>query len=729
MKKTRINEHWRFQMLPWATLEQLDGTDELPSGGWETVTLPHTWYSDEAPYRGLVAYCRTVRATGEANYIEFNGADQCCKVYAGGKLIGSHQGGYSRFRVELPDAGETELVVLLDNRLNVEVSPCFGDFTVFGGLYRDVFLIEAEAEHFDYLYYGTDGVIVRTKGDGTLSLEPHAVCSENATVAYAVRDGKGKVVCEGTGGWNETVTLRVEKPRRWNGLGKAQLYTVEARLCSGGVTVDEMAIRTGFRSFELTPDKGAKLNGRYVRLRGVAKHQDQADVFNAVPTAQIQKDFDLIGEIGANAVRLSHYQHPQKAYELCDEMGLLAWAEIPMLKMTESNAQMENAMEQLHELILQNIHHPSIFCWGIQNEIAMFSDAPFMHEGCRKLNALVKALDPERYSACANLYPLKPDSALNAITDMLGYNIYFGWYYGEMGDYSAWLDNFHAKRPEVPLGVSEYGVDSNLALHSETPQVKDYSEEYQALWHETVYPILESKQYLWGTFIWNMFDFSSANRNEGGTRYRNCKGLVTCDRQTRKDAFWYYRAKWSEVPTLHLCAKRFIRRAQDHIDIKVYTNQPAVTLTLNGKDYATAEANGNATILFHDVPLRKGENSVRVCAGALSDETVYEHVDTPEASYALPDSGAGTTVKNWFLPGEEESREGYYSILSTAYELIENAETLAVLKRRVPALTRTMTELDVIPLGLSLKSILGRDKTDGELVRQLNRELNQIKNN
>ncbi len=275
----------------------------------------------------------------------------------------------------------------------------------------------------------------------------------------------------------------------------------------------------------------------------MAKHQDFAGVFCAVSEEHIRKDFALIDEIGATGVRLSHYQHPQAAYERCDELGLLAWAEVPMLKMTESAALMENTEQQLRELILQNIHHPAIFCWGIQNEIAMFKDAPYMHENCRKLHAIVKELDPDRVSTAANLYPLKASSRLNEITDMIGYNVYFGWYYGDMTDYGTYLDRMHAARPSLPFGVSEYGVDTNIRLHSSQPHVKDYTEEYQALWCETVYEQIESRPWLWGSFVWNMFDFHSARRNEGGQRFINAKGLVTNDRETRKDAFYYYKLK------------------------------------------------------------------------------------------------------------------------------------------------------------------------------------------
>ncbi len=386
---------------------------------------------------------------------------------------------------------------------------------------------------------------------------------------------------------------------------------------------------------------------------------------------------------------------------------------------------MENTQQQLTELILQNIHHPSIFCWGIQNEIAMFRDAPYMHENCRRLHALVKKLDPHRYSTAANLYPLKASSHLNEITDMVGYNVYFGWYYGERQDFGPYLDQMHAARPQLPFGISEYGVDANLALHAEDPQVKDYSEEYQALWHETVYSQIESRDYLWGSFIWNMFDFCSARRNEGGQKYINAKGLVSHDRQTRKDAFYYYKARWSAHPFVHLCAKRFVKRAQAAIDIKCYTNQPNVQLLLNGKYYGTAAVQ-NGVAVFPQVLLQMGDNPVTVTAGDYIDQCVWQRVTQSEPSYRLPDENAGTAVRNWFLAEDDVRREGFFSIQNTAQELLDNAETKKILENYVPTLVRIMTEKSVIPLGLSLKSILSRDADESLDIKGLNAELNQI---
>lgn len=729
MKRIALNNAWQFAKLPGG---QYPAAEEPV---WESVSLPHTWYRDDDQYHGLALYRKTLSTdpAWEKAFLEFEGADQVCRVFVNGEAIGEHKGAYARFRFPVPDAalqsGELTIEVLLDNRLSPDVSPNFGDFTVFGGLYRSVSLLLTGADHFDYCYYGTDGVIARagieSDGSGLVALEPH-VCTTrtDAKIAYTLTGPEGETVAAASAGAGECCTLEIQDPKRWNGKQGVKLYTLRAALQIGGETVDETCLRLGFREITMSPDEGLRLNGELVKLHGVAKHQDRAGVFSAVSEAQIDEDFDIIREVGANAVRLSHYQHPQHAYDRCDEDGLLVWAEIPMLKMTENGALYANAEQQLIELVLQNIHHPSIFCWGIQNEIGMFRDASFMHEECRVLAALVRRLDPNRLSTAANLYNVKASSTLNAITDMVGYNLYFGWYYGEMQDYSKYLDNYHATRPEMPLGISEYGVDCNVRLHSENPKVKDYSEEYQALWHETVYPILQSKDYLWGSFIWNMFDFSSDRRNEGGVQFINGKGLVSHDRTLRKDAFYYYKAKWSAEPFVHLTARRFVKRCRESVDVKVYTNCPSVTLFVNGAEWGTEANNGNGTVLFKAVALNLGENAIRAVSGALHDELVFERVETEEESYRLPEESGGT-VRNWFLSDDETVKEGFLSIMDTAEDVLNGARP--VLEKYVPKLLQVL-ESDVIPLGLQMKSILEREcKDDPDTILEINKALNQIR--
>lgn len=748
MNRIAINDAWQFVKLPGCFMQTLrEAAKDSPA--WpqeiqqrigreaaETICLPHTWYRDEDAYRGLTMYEKEVTTdpAWECLFVDIPAADQQALVFADGMLIADHKGGYSAFRGEVPErlirAGHFTLRIFVSNEANNEISPLAGDFAVYGGLYRGVNLLVAAKTHFDYLYFGTNGVTARTsltENTGKLFLTPHVKAPEGVTAAvrYTLLDGSGEVQAQMTGCPEEETILEIGAPHRWDGKKDPYLYTLRAELLSGGQVSDCSEEHVGFRSVSLSADSGFYLNGRNLRINGVACHHDLDGVFNAKREQDIDRDFTLIGEIGANALRLSHYQHPQRAYDLADRNGYLVWAEIPMLKLPPADAVLENAKQQLTELILQNLHHPSVFCWGIQNEIGMYGDAPYMYDALRELKEEAKRLDPERPVAGANLYTVKAGSGLNAATDMVGYNIYFGWYYGKMQDYDAFLDKLHEKRPRLPLGISEYGVDASPKLHSADPKVRDYSEEYQALFHETVYPIFKSKPYLWGTFVWNLFDFASPMRREGGCVNRNQKGLVTFDRKIRKDAFYYYKAQWSDEPFIHICSRRFVHRTESAITVRLYTNQTAVSLMVNGVSFGERTNDGNGAVVFENVPLREGKNRIEAVNGALHDACEILRTDTPDASYTLPDSGAGKTVRNWFLADDDIVREGYYSIKDTANDLLADARSRAVIECFAPDLFRLMTTRDVVPLGLPLQRILSRN-SDGIDQKALNEALNQI---
>lgn len=742
MQRILINDNWEFKKLPNGDVH----SPIAPESGYENVTIPHTWYQDDDQYRGLAVYRKMIKTQENWGkvFIEFCGADQNCKVYVNHILAGEHKGAYAKFRVEVPEeALKSEYLnieVFLDNIVNQTVSPIFGDFTVFGGMYRDVNLLVTESEHFDYMYYGTNGIIVKTavvEQNGVINIEPHVVTDhKDAVIHYVVTDQDANVVAETECNAYENAQLHVEEPHLWNGKNNTYLYQVRATLINNGHTVDQTEEQIGFRSFKMNEDTGFYLNGKNVRLNGVSKHQDFGGVYSAITKEHMQKDFELIDDIGANAVRLSHYQHMQATYEVCDKAGYIVWAEIPMLKMTENEELLENAREQLRELVLQNIHHPSIFFWGIQNEIGIFKDLPFMYEECKNLANIANTLDGTRLVTGANLYNVKFESELNNITDMIGYNIYFGWYYGVMQDYDAFLDKFHKERPHMPIGISEYGVDASPFLHSETPKVKDYSEEYQALYHETVYPIFNSKSYLWGSFIWNMFDFSSSRRNEGGIKYINQKGLVTFDREIKKDAYFYNKAMWSDQPFVHICSKRFVKRTSDKIEIKVYTNLKEATLTC-GTLTMTGVNNGNGSIIFENVTLNEGSNTVTVEARNDNDGTcevyrdsaVFEKVAEAEESYKLPDSEEGSTVKNWFLDDDTLVKEGFFSLEDCIYDITHCKEAMDVLKEFSEETHAALSRESGIPTGFALLKVLNYNKEVAAKVnmKALNDRLNQVK--
>lgn len=741
MKRIALNSEWKFAKRPGLSIDDLSGVETCD---FTSIDLPHTWYTPEDPYAGTAVYKKTIdiAADAETAYLEFEGVEQRCVVFINGRKAGEHQGSYSTFRIAVPEEELVksrtglEIIVTVNNERSEELAPMFGDFTIFGGIYRNVNLIYASKKSFDYLYYGTGGVIVRTKVDGEVGkifVEPHVsqYINGDCHIRYDVFSQDNRVVLENrVGNTDKETTLVLDKPKLWDGKGKAALYKLRAAIICGDSVCDETELAVGFRDIRITSDEGLFLNGRNYRLNGVAKHQDYGTSYNAVDKSQIEKDFELIHEIGANAVRLSHYQHPQQAYDICDEAGLLVWAEIPMLKMTTNDKLFETTCMQLRELILQNIHHPSIYCWGIQNEIAMFRDDPFMHERCKKLTGIAHELDPERYSAGANLYSVKVKSPMNEVSDIVGYNLYFGWYYGQMEDYRVHLDKLHEAKPQVPYGISEYGVDTNINLHSENPIVKDYSEEYQALFHETVYSIFEEKNYLWGSFVWNMFDFSSGIRNEGGVKGMNLKGLVTSDRNVRKDAFYYYKSKWSDETVLHLCSKRFVKRNSESIQIKAYSNLPEAELFVNEKSFGKAQNNGNMTLLWDEVALSEGENSVKIVSGEYEDSCTFIKVSEETDEYRLP-GDAGGAVRNWFLEEDTFVKEGYLSVLSRADEVIGDPKGAELVKELFPDLYKVMTEQDVIPLGLEFLSILKRQLGDTadreEKIRAINERLNRIK--
>ena len=733
---TGLNEGWQFGKWPEGSMEKLP-PESLKK---QPVRLPHTWYRDDDQYEGIGVYERTLDIELKENtrtYLEFQGADRWCRVYVNGTFLGEHKGGYSAFRLPLDGhtakTGQNRLTVVLDNRSYEEISPLVGDFTVYGGLYRDVNLIVVPESHFDLMYYGTCGVLVRTEvkedGQGILRLEPHLRgTGHDHRIVYEIYAPDGSLAQKlETEAAEEACVVSLENPALWDGKENPSLYQVAARLLSGETVLDEVRITTGFRSISMDGEKGFFLNGRHLRLNGVARHQDFGQVYSATTPVQWDRDMELIREIGANAVRLSHYQHPQYFYDLCDREGLVVWAEIPMLKMNDSKELMDNACSQMEELIRQNLHHPSICFWGIENEIAIFGEEEYMYENCRRLNQLVHQLDPGRLTTAANLYTVKNDSPLNKISDMVGYNIYFGWYYGVMEEYDSFLDKFHEDCPEVPLGISEYGVDCSTAYHQENPKVKDYSEEFQSLFHETVYRIIQSKSYMWGSFVWNMFDFGSARRDEGGVKYRNCKGLVTFDRKVKKDAFYYYKSQWSKEPFVYVAERRFVKRAAEKIRVKVYSNLPEVTLKAEG--WQETQQSDRGVFLFENVPLAPGSNQITAVAGQCSDEAVFERVNEPEASYTFVDPNPEINVRNWFLDEQETAEvfpEDCWSVMDPMSELLKDDRAMKVIENWSSRLADTMRERKgSMPLYRILNYM--RTEFNEDSMKELNRLLSQIK--
>ena len=669
------------------------------------VALPHTWNALDGQdggsdyWRGHATYKIALPAptAGKRQYIQFEAANHVATVSCNGTELGTHKGGFSTFRFELTGAMKAEgneLVVDVTNE-ECDVYPQQADFTFYGGLYRNVSFIEAEPAHFDLLKNGTSGVFVTPHAAGKTRVDAFPVNAEGCTVVCELKDADGAVVTtEQAPAEGHTVLIfDVENPHLWNGLADPYLYTAELRLEKDGAVCDAVCVQNGYRGFHVDPERGFYLNGKSYPLHGVSRHQDRLDKGWAISDADHEQDLALIKEVGATTIRLAHYQHAQHFYDICDAAGMVLWAEIPFISLfREGEDAKENTLSQMTELVAQNYNHPSIFFWGISNEITIGGETEPLYRNLCELNALVKKLDPSRLTTMAQVSMVPMDSEHVYITDVLSYNHYFGWYAGDVAENGPWLDEFHQKNPDRPLGVSEYGAEAILTWHSAKPENHDYTEEYQAYYHHEMLKTFATRPYLWSTHVWNMFDFAADARDEGGCQGRNNKGLVTYDRQTKKDSFFIYKAYWTCEPMVHVCGARFADRAPGQRDVTVYTNCPSVTLLVNGAEVGTAQAADHACV-FRDVPLAEGANTVTAKAdGAPEDSITLNGVAEPNQSYVLPQEQG--EAGNWFDElGQAvalEFPEGFFSIRDKLGDLMDHPEAGKVIQELMGKMAGSM---------------------------------------
>ena len=656
-KIININQNWLFYKNTTAT-----GSKD----GAEQISLPHTWNAIDGTdggndyFRGTCLYekqfTREELTLGKLCYLEIQGANSSASVYLNGKKLATHDGGYSTWRVNLTDHVEDNnlLSIEVDNAPNDYVYPQMADFTFYGGLYRDVNLIFVPESHFDLDYYGGTGLMVTPKLEGNGA---HVVIktfvtgkTEENTVRYEVLDGDTVIAEEVLKA--DTATLWMENARRWNGRIDPYLYTARVTLLKDGEEVDIVTSRFGCRTFEIDPNRGFILNGEEYPLRGVSRHQDRLGVGNALTHAHHEEDMDLICEVGATTIRLAHYQHDQYFYDLCDSRGLVIWAEIPYISRHLPKGR-ENTISQMKELITQNYNHPSIVVWGLSNEITMGgADDPDLLENHRILNDLVHSMDETRLTTMACVSMCGIEEPYVQIPDVVSYNHYFGWYGGDTTMNGPWLDKFHERFPNKPIGLSEYGCEA-LNWHTSTPTQGDYTEEYQAFYHEELIKQLFTRKYVWATHVWNMFDFGADARAEGGENGQNHKGLVTMDRKYKKDSFYAYKAWLSDEPFVHICGKRYVDRVEDVTKVTVYSNLPEVELFVNGVSVGKKECKEH--FFYFDVE-NKGESNLKAVSGEYSDQSVIRKVDTPNEDYILKEKGA---VLNWF---DVETREGRFCL-------------------------------------------------------------------
>ena len=689
-----INENWKF-------IQEDVGLPTSYPTDWQTVDVPHSWNAVDGndgngSYdRGNYWYAKTFETpkqplAGGRVFVEFMGVNSEATVYVNGTKVTYHEGGYSTFRADITEYckedEENLLVVEVTNKANDYVYPQHADFTFYGGIYRDVNIISVPNAHFDLEYYGGPGIMVTPKptecGGATFEIESWVKnADENFTVQYSIFDEEGEEVGYAVRPADATkTTIFVPDANLWD-FDEPYLYTVVAELQRRNETYDDLEVTVGVREFKCDPQEGFSINGVPTPLRGVSRHQDVMYLGNALTREEHFDDAYLIKELGANTIRLAHYQHSQDFYDACDELGFAIWAEIPFISVMSKNpAAHQNCIEQMKELIIQNYNHPSIMFWGVSNEILIGGISEQLVENHKELNALAKELDPTRLTTIAHVSFTPVDGPMHYITDTESYNHYFGWYGGKMEDNGPWLDNFHEKHPNICLGVSEYGCEGIITYHGPEPKCKDYSEDYQAMYHEHMAKVLDERPWIWSSHVWNMFDFGCAARDEGGVAGRNNKGLITMDRKTKKDSYYIYKAYWNPEPMVHLCGKRYAQRAGEEREIKIYTNQDSVTLYMNGEEVGTQAPVDHIAIFT--VNMKDGENIFLAVAGEVKDTMTIEKVEVEPEIYVLPgqDEGEGGAA-NWFVAEGDvdleddspmEFPEGKLSIKSTIGQIYKN---------------------------------------------------------
>ena len=623
-----------------------------PDGKTTAVDLPHTWNNIDGQdggndyWRGTCIYKTQFTAPvfdkdTQQVWLQFEGVNASAKVTLNGVEVARHDGGYSTFRADVTAllADSNELIVEADNSKNDRVYPQKADFTFYGGIYRDVSLLVVNRNHISLDYLGGPGVqITPTVNGANADIEVKTWMEGDGEVEFSIYDAAGAEVLTGKG---RDTTVTLEHPHLWDGVRDPYLYTCAVRLVLNGEVQDEVRQRFGVRSFSVDPKRGFFLNGRPYPLHGVSRHQDRKGLGNAITREMHDEDMQLIKELGANTIRLAHYQHDQYFYDLCDEAGMVVWAEIPYISEHMPNGR-ENTISQMKELIVQNYNHACIVCWGVSNEITISTkDNRDMRDNHHVLNDLCHEMDKTRLTTLACYAMCGPFNPVAHITDLVSWNLYLGWYVPGLFLNDLWMDFFHLCYPNRALGFSEYGAEGMPNLHSSHPRRGDHTEEYQAIYHEYMLRCFDRHKWLWATHVWNMYDFAADARDQGGEPGMNHKGLVTFDRKTKKDSFYIYKAWWSDEPFVHICSKRYADRTENEIEVKVYSNQKQVSLYVNGEKLAEQE--GEHIFKFR-VKLN-GETKVQAVAGDSIDDAVFRKVDAPNPDYKL--TKKKSTSANW----------------------------------------------------------------------------------
>ncbi|MFS2771851.1 glycoside hydrolase family 2 TIM barrel-domain containing protein [Bacteroides ovatus] len=633
-----LNNDWNFRF-----------SHQVQKGTGVRVDLPHTWNAQDA-LSGKIDYKRGIgnyeknlfirpEWKGKRLFIRFEGVNNIADVFINRRHIGEHRGGYGAFIFEITGkveyGKENSILVRVNNGEQLDIMPLVGDFNFYGGIYRDVHLLITDETCISPLDYASPGVRLIQDSVSHRYAKVRAIVdlsngsSGNQEVELNVRllDGQ-RVVKEGTKNVNlsgnevmqQELTFEIDQPHLWNGRQDTFLYQAEVTLFRNGQMVDRVTQPLGLRFYRIDPDKGFFLNGKHLPLQGVCRHQDRSEVGNALRPQHHEEDVALMLEMGVNAVRLAHYPQATYFYDLMDKNGIIVWAEIPFVGPGGYNdkgfvdlpAFRANGKEQLKELIRQHYNHPSICVWGLFNELTELGDNPV--EYIKKLNVLAHQEDTTRPTTSAS----NQMGDLNFITDAIAWNRYDGWYGGTPADLGKWLDRMHKDHPEICIAISEYGAGASI-YHQQDSLVKTvptswwHPENWQTYYHIENWKTISSRPYVWGSFVWNMFDFGAAHRTEGDRPGINDKGLVTFDRKVRKDAFYFYKANWNrEEPMLYLTGKRNTVRTQHLQTITAFTNLSGAELFVNGKSYGKAIPDSYAILEWKNVELEPGENEIKV---------------------------------------------------------------------------------------------------------------------
>lgn len=633
-----LNNDWNFRF-----------SHQVQKGTEVRVDLPHTWNAQDAlsskiDYkRGIGNYEKNlfIRSEwkGKRLFIRFEGVNNIADVFVNRRHIGEHRGGYGAFIFEITGkveyGKENSILVRVNNGEQLDIMPLVGDFNFYGGIYRDVHLLITDETCISPLNYASPGVrliqdsvshkyakvravVDLSNGDsGNREVELNVRLLDGQRV---VKEGTKKVNLSGNAAMQQEFTFEIDQPHLWNGRQDPFLYQAEVTLSRNGQMVDRVTQPLGLRFYRIDPDKGFFLNGKHLPLQGVCRHQDRSEVGNALRPQHHEEDAALMLEMGVNAVRLAHYPQATYFYDLMDKNGIIVWAEIPFVGPGGYNdkgfvdlpAFRANGKEQLKELIRQHYNHPSICVWGLFNELTELGDNPV--EYIKELNVLAHQEDPTRLTTSAS----NQMGDLNFITDAIAWNRYDGWYGGTPADLGTWLDRMHKDHPEICIAISEYGAGASI-YHQQDSLVKTvptswwHPENWQTYYHIENWKTISSRPYVWGSFVWNMFDFGAAHRTEGDRPGINDKGLVTFDRKVRKDAFYFYKANWNgEEPMLYLTGKRNTARTQRLQTIIAFTNQSGAELFVNGKSYGKATPDSYAILEWKNVELQPGENEIKV---------------------------------------------------------------------------------------------------------------------